>query len=67
MSQPEERAGVDSVVISTNDGTPIAVAMHLEDAVWVKTVNDPEFPELMETLGFNKRDLPKLETLKIPQ
>ena len=65
MTPPEELAGVDSVVISTDDGKPIAVALMLEGAIWIKTVDDPQFHELMEMLGFNKRDLPEVDVLNV--
>lgn len=65
MHPPEDKAGVDSTVIYTDDGSPIAVAVSIEGAVWVKTVSDPSFTSVMESLGFSKRDVPAVNTLKV--
>lgn len=64
LKAPEDRQA-DSVVVCLNDGTPIAAGVDIDGRVWMYTASDPQFESTMETLGFNKRDLPKLETVKV--
>ena len=61
---PEDRQA-DSVVVCLDDGKPIVVAVNIDSRVWVYTASDPQFAEAVETLGFNKRDLPPVETVKV--
>ena len=56
---PQETDDADSVVIYTDDGKPICVAIGLEGNVWVKTVADPQFAAILEDLGFSKRQIPQ--------
>lgn len=62
----EDRSGIDSIVVCTDEGSPIMAAVNLEGRVWMHTANEPQFAELMETLGFNKRDLPEVKVVAIP-
>lgn len=66
MNPPQEVTGVDSVVIMTDDDTPLAAALTIDNAVWVKTIAETGFAEIMEELGFDKRNLPKVHTLDVP-
>lgn len=63
MNPPEERSEIDSVVICTDDDTPIVAALRVGNNVWVKTIEDSEFTSIMKTLGLEKRVVPvtKLE------
>ena len=63
MKPPDDRNDVDSIVVCTKEGSPILVAVDIDGRVWVHTANEPQFAEMMETLGFNKRDLPKVTTV----
>ena len=64
LNPPEDRK-VDSVVVCLNDGTPIAVALDIDNRAWVYTAADKDFAATMEVLGFNKRDLPSIQTVKV--
>jgi len=64
-SPPEERTEVDSLVVMTDEGDPVLVGLNLEGRVWLKTADDPGFAEAMESLGFNKRNLPLVDVVKV--
>ena len=63
--KPPVECKADSLVVCLDDGTPIAVALDIDKRVWMYTSSDPQFEATMETLGFNKRDLPKVEVVKV--
>jgi len=64
LKPPEDRK-VDSVIICLDNGTPIAVAVDIDGRAWLYTANEKEFASTMEVLGFNKRDLPSIQTVNI--
>ena len=64
MNPPEIRAGLDSVIIKTDEGSPIVIAMGIEGAVWVKTVSEPGFADMLVQLGFDKRLVPHVTSLE---
>ena len=65
MHPPVDYKGVDSVVMCTDEGSPIMAAVNLDGRVWMHTANEPQFKELMETLGFDKRALPEVSEIKV--
>ena len=67
QSAPEDIDSVDSVVIATEQGSPICVALSMDGGnIWVKTAADPQFSAILEGIGFNKRSIPStVETVKV--
>jgi hypothetical protein len=65
MTPPEERAGIDSVVITTDEGDPVVVAINIEGMVCVATLNDSNFAEYMKQLGYDPAKLPKASVVKV--
>ena len=65
MKPATEYKDIDSVVITTDEGDPIAVATSVERAVCVATANDDNFEDYMKVLGYDKRDLPKVEIIQV--
>jgi len=61
---PVDHKGVDSIVVCTDEGSPIMAAVNFEGRVWMHTINEPQFADLMTMLGFDKRSLPTVETVK---
>lgn len=64
LNPPVDSKGVDSIVVCTDEGTPVMAAVNLEGRIWMHTVNEPQFAELMGTLGFDKRSLPEVSVIK---
>ena len=64
LHPPTDYKGVDSIVVCTDEGLPIAAAVNLDGRVWMHTANEAQFTELMETLGFDKRALPEVDVIK---
>jgi len=63
MNPPQEVADIDSLVVMTDDGKAIAVALNIDNAVWVRTANETGFDEMLYELGFSKEDIPTLKTV----
>ena len=64
INPPKQLESADSVLISTDEGDPIVVALSMEGNIWVKTVEDPDFAGILETIGFDKR-IPVVEDVKV--
>lgn len=64
MNPSQEVSDIDSLVIMTDDGTPIAAALNLDSAVWIRTANEKGFDAVMEELGFSKDTVPKVHTIR---
>ena len=64
INPPKQLENADSVLISTDEGDPIVVALSMEGNIWVKTVEDPDFAGILETIGFDKR-IPVVEDVKV--
>ena len=64
MNPPQEVADIDSLVVTTDDDVPIAVALNIDNAVWIRTADETGFDEMMYELGFTKADIPKVRTVR---
>ena len=66
MQPPDIRVGVDSFVLYTEEGMPIAAAVEMDGKVLVTTAGEPDFHRTLLSLGFDKAKLPpELEEVKI--
>lgn len=65
LTAPDDRMGVNSMILCTDEGVPVAVAVDIEGRVWLHTANEPQFKDLMVTLGFSEHSLPKVTEVKI--
>ena len=63
MNPPQELADIDSLIVTTDEGGPIAAALNIDNAVWIRTASEDGFEEIMYELGFSKDDLPKVHTI----
>lgn len=64
MNPPQEVADIDSLVVMTDEGIPIAAALNIDNAVWIRTATEAGFDEVMAELGFSKASLPKIHTIQ---
>jgi len=66
LKAPDIRMGVDSFVLYTEEGMPIAAGVEMGGKVLVTTAGEPDFHSTLLSLGFDRAELPaELETMKI--
>jgi hypothetical protein len=51
--------GIDSFVLYTEEGLPIAAAVEMDGKVLVTTAGEPDFNRTLIALGFDKSKLPQ--------
>jgi hypothetical protein len=64
IMNPPQELEADSVVVTTDSGMPVAIALGIDGNVWVSNANDEQFPELLSKLGMDKRR-PELKTISV--
>lgn len=57
--------GVDMVLIESDEGAPLALAVKREDRVWMSTVDEARFAEALQALGLGKRLTAKVDTVNL--
>jgi len=67
LSKPPEYTTADSLVIMTDDNTPIAIALMYGGGVFIKTADDDDFEETLKFLGLNDVKVPATHPLVIPK
>lgn len=57
MNPPSEIEDIDSVVVFTPNGHPVAAAVSIEGKVMVSTAKDPDFVDIMMHLGVKPAEM----------
>lgn len=66
LKAPVATDAADSVVVYTNEGDPVMIALDMEGKVWIKTLGDPDFASTWELLGFSRNTLPAVTQDTLP-
>jgi hypothetical protein len=65
LNPPEMHCEVDEAIIYA-DGVPVMYVLEMEGKVFIKSVNDPDFNDMLEMAGIDTQSLPDSEVIKIP-
>lgn len=65
LAAAELHSKVKSTLVYTDEGVPVLAAVDMEGKIVVITCDDPKFPQLLESFGFDKRMIPEVQRVKL--